>query len=189
MSINVQGLTDAMGIGYYILVYAIGILAMAFSVSAIQFKHRVTVIIMNFLGQVFWIAYFVVQGDLTSAIACALSAVMLAVFAKSDKWKWALHPVTIAFFIVVLSGFSLLTFKTWSDIFPVSAGVFAVITNSRKTEKALRRFYLPWCVSWLLNSLFKMYPVALVNDCFCTVSGIVALIRFRKADAQTRQKD
>ena len=45
---------------------------------AFQFKRRVTIILSNFLGQTCWVIYFLLQGDLTSAIACALSAVMLA---------------------------------------------------------------------------------------------------------------
>ena len=178
----VDELAASLGIFYYILVYAVGIVAMALSVVAFQFKHRVTIIICNFLGQVSWVVYFLLQGDITSAVACALSAAMLAVFSKKDKWKWATSRVTIAVFIVLLSGFSLLSFKVWSDIFPLLAGVFAVIANSRATEKRLRQFSVLWCLSWLLNSAFKAYPVAFANDAMCTVSTIVSLVRYREKD-------
>ena len=67
------------------------------------------------------------------------------------------------------------------------AGVFAVIANSRSSEKRLRQFSVPWCVFWLLNSIFKMYPVALVNDLFCTISTIVALIRYREKGKGSKQ--
>lgn len=179
MSINVKELADALGIAYYIIVYGIGVLAMAFSVMAFQFKHRITIILSSFFGQSCWVAYFLLQGDLTSAIACALSAIMLAVFSKKDKWSWSTHPAVIVFFIVILSAFSLWSFKEWSDVFPLLAGVFAVIANSRATEKSLRRFSLLWCIFWLLNSAFKLYPVALVNDFMCTCSTVIALIRYR----------
>ena len=179
MSFNVEGLIDAFGIGYYIVVYAIGILAMVLSIVSFQFKHKTAIILSNFFGQTCWVAYFLLQGDLASAIACALSAVMLAVFSKSDKWKWATKPAVVAFFIILLSGFSLLSFKGWTDIFPLLAGVFAGFANSRKTEKSLRRFSVFWCLFWLLNSIFKMYPVALINDSLCTVSTVVSLIRYR----------
>ena len=112
MLINVKELIDSLGIAYYIIVYAIGVVAMALSVMAFQFKHRVTIILSNFFGQSCWVIYFLLQGDLTSAIACALSALMLAVFSKKDKWSWATHPVVIVFFIALLSGFSLLSFKS-----------------------------------------------------------------------------
>jgi hypothetical protein len=42
----------------------------------------------------------------------------------------------------------------------------------------LRRFSLVWCLSWLLNSAFKMYPVAFANDLLCTISTVVALVRY-----------
>ena len=178
-SFSVDGLIDALGKSYWILVYAVGLIAMLLSIIAFQFKRRVTIILSNFFGQVSWVLYFLLQGDLTSAIACALSAVMMAVFAKKDKWKWAVSPFTVVLFTVLICGFSLLSFEVWSDIFPLLAGVFAVIANSRSSEKRLRQFSLFWCLFWLLNSIFKMYPVAFANDFLCTVSTVVALIRYK----------
>ena len=176
----VTNLMQSMGIGYYILVYGIGVLAMGLSVIAFQFKKRVTIILSNFLGQSCWVAYFLLQADLMSAIACGLSAVMLALFSKKEKWPWATGIVSITLFILIFSGFSLLSFQTWSDVFPLLAGVFAVIANSRATEKRLRQFAVLWCFFWLLNSAFKMYPVAFLNDLLCTISAIVSLIRYRE---------
>ena len=84
MNIQVDALITTLGVGYYLLVYGIGILAMTLSVISFQFKKRVSIILSNFFGQMSWIAYFLLQGDVTSAIACLLSAIMLAVFSKSD---------------------------------------------------------------------------------------------------------
>lgn len=182
LSFSVEGFANALGLWYYILVYGVGLIAMTLSIIAFQFKHRVTIILSNFLGQTCWVAYFLLQGDVTSAIACGLSAIMLAVFSKKDKWKWATSPWSIATFIVLLSGFSLLSFEGWTDIFPLLAGIFAVIANSRASEKRLRQFSIFWCFFWLLNSTFKMYPVAFANDLLCTVSTIVALVRYREKD-------
>ena len=187
LSFSASGIIDTLGKSYWIIDYGVGLIAMALSVIAFQFKRRVTIILSNFLGQTSWVVYFLLQGDLTSAIACALSAAMLAVFAKKDRWKWAVSPLTVGFFLVLISGFSLMSFEGWSDIFPLLAGAFAVIANSRSTEKRLRQFSLLWCLFWLLNSAFKMYPVAFVNDFLCTVSTVVALIRYR--EKSTAKKD
>ena len=153
---------------------------MVLSIIAFQFKRRITIILCNFLGQISWVAYFLLQGDLVSAIACALSAVMLAVFAQKDKWKWATGIPSVIIFIVLLSGFSAISFSGPTDIFPVLAGVFGVLANSRSDEQQLRRLSVFWCLFWLLNSAFKTYPVAFVNDLLCTVSTVVSLIRYRK---------
>ena len=152
LGFEVTGLIDAMGFFYYILVYGVGLIAMALSVSAFQLRYRVAIILFNFFGQSAWVAYFLLQGDVTSAIACALSAVMLAVFTKKGTWKWVGSPLTTLLFILVLSGFSLLSFQGWSDVFPLLAGVFAVIANSQISEKRLRWFSVLWCLFWLLNA-------------------------------------
>ena len=167
-------------VGYYFLLYSVGIIAIVLSVIAFQFKHKVTIIFCSFLGQTCWVIYFLLQSDLTSAISCALSAVMLALFSRQNKWKWATHPAIIASFIVLITGFSLLTFKGWTDIFPLLAGIFVVIANSRKNEKQLRQFSFLWSLSWLMNSILKVYTVAFVNDLFCTISTVVALVRCRE---------
>ena len=176
----VDGLVDALGVGYYILVYAIGALAMACSIFAYQFKHRVAIILGNFAGQSFWVFHFLLQGDATSAITCGLSAVMLAVFSMKDRLKWTTSTPSVILFAALSCGFSLSTFSTWLDVFPLLAGLFCVLANSRSTEKRLRQLSLFWCAFWLLNSALRFYPVALLNDLFCTASAALSLYRFRE---------
>lgn len=180
LSFSVDEFASALGVFYYVLVYGVGIAAMTMSVVAFQLRHRKSIILCNFLAQVVWVLYFLLQGDLTSAIACALCTVMLAIFSKQSEWSWVKSPYCKALFLVVISGFSLLSFAVWSDIFPFLAGIFAVIANSQSDENRLRKFSLVWCVLWLLNSTFKLYPVAFANDLFCTISTIVALVRYRE---------
>ncbi|MBQ3126042.1 MAG: YgjV family protein [Clostridia bacterium] len=178
MNFWIEALCGASGGGYAVLIGGIGILAMALSVMAVQFRHRVTIILVNFAGQSCWVLYFLLQGDRMSAITCGLSAVMMALFSLKGRHKWAAGPVSIAVFIALFSAVSLLTFAAWADIFPLLAGIFAVIANSRTEERRLRQFSLLWCLSWLANSAFKGYTVALVNDLFCTISTLVSLYRY-----------
>ena len=170
-------------LGFYVLLYGVGILAMGFSVIAFQFKHRVTIVLSSFLGQACWVLYFLLQADYTSAIACALSAIMLAVFSKKDQWKWATSKWCVALFSVIICGFSLLTFATWMDIFPLLAGLFCVLANSRSTERSLRQLGIFWCAFWLTNSILKVYPVAIANDLLCTGSAVISLIRYRNKES------
>ena len=167
-------------IGHTIMVYAVGIIAMVVSVIAFQFKHRVTIVLCNFLGQACWVLYFLLQTDFTSAVAGALSAAMIAVFAMKDKWKWATSNICVVAFSVIITVFSIATLATWIDIFPLLAGVFAIIANSRTEEKRIRQFSLLWCGFWLINSILKVYTVAILNDLFMTASTAIALYRYRE---------
>ena len=82
-----SGFLETNSVGYEILVYAVGIIAIIFSVIAFQFKYKITIILCSFLGQSCWVIYFLLQSDFTSAISCALSAVMLAVFSRQNKYN------------------------------------------------------------------------------------------------------
>ena len=181
-------MTAFSGIGYSVLLWGVGILAMVLSVIAFQFKHRVTIVVFNFLGQSCWVLYFLLQSDFASAVSCGLCAVMLALFSQKDRWKWATGKVSVILFSVIICGFSLLAFASWMDIFPLLAGFFCVIANSRSTEKRLRQFSALWCLSWLINSAIKVYPVAFANDLLCTVSTIVALIRYREKKSSAEER-
>ena len=176
----IEQLAINLGFYYHVLVYGVGILSMILSTVAFQFKKRVAIVLCSALGQSSWVVYFLLQADLVSAIACGISAVILAIFTKRAEWKWVKSRCFILFCIVLVSGFSILTFAIWSDIFALLAGVFAVIANSRPNEKKVRQFSLLWCGFWLLNSTFKTYPVAFINDLFCTVSTAIALFRYRE---------
>ena len=167
-------------LAYTILLYGVGLLAMLLSVIAFQFRHRVTIILFNLFGQLCWVLYFLMQSDHTSAITCGLSAVMLAVFSMKDRLKWTTSTPSVILFAALSCGFSLSTFSTWLDVFPLLAGLFCVLANSRSTEKRLRQLSLFWCAFWLLNSALRFYPVALLNDLFCTASATLSLYRFRE---------
>ena len=175
------------GIGLNISIYAAGILAMLLSVIAYQFKRRTTIIVVNFSGQACWVLYFILQSDYTSAVSCALTVMVMMVYSMKDKWAWVSNRLVALTFTVMVVGFSILTFAVWMDIFPLLAGVFAVIANSRTSEKRLRQFSSVWCALWLVNSILKMYPVALVNDVLCTGSTVVSLIRYRNTEPKTKE--
>ena len=170
---------DGASVGLTVAIYAAGIMAMLLSVIAYQFKYRVTIIVVNFSGQACWVLYFLLQSDFTSAVSCAITVAVMVAYSMKDKWRWVSSPLCPIIFTASVVGFSLVTFATWIDIVPLLAGVFAVIANSRSSEKRLRQFSAIWCALWLVNSILKAYPVAFVNDVLCTASAVASLIRYR----------
>ena len=48
MPVYVQKMIETLDVWYYVLVYAVGVIAMIFSVIAVQFKKRITIILCNF---------------------------------------------------------------------------------------------------------------------------------------------
>ena len=170
-----------------VLIYAVGILAMVLSVIAYQFKYRVTIIVVNFSGQACWVIYFLLQSDFTSAVSCALTVIVMAIYSMKGKWTWTSSRICFVTFMVAMISFSLVTFAGWKDIFPLLAGVFAVIANSRSDERSLRAYSAIWCALWLMNSILKVYPVAFVNDVLCTSSSVISIFRYRETKPSTEE--
>ena len=189
---EITGLLDVLRIDgasteLIVLIYAVGILAMVLSVIAYQFKYRVTIIVVNFSGQACWVIYFLLQSDFTSAVSCALTVIVMAIYSMKGKWTWVSSKICFVSFMVAMISFSVITFAGWKDIFPLLAGVFAVIANSRSDEHSLRFFSAIWCALWLMNSILKVYPVAFVNDVLCTSSSIISIFRYRETKPSTEE--
>ena len=190
--LEITGLLDALRIDgasteLIVLIYAVGILAMVLSVIAYQFKYRVTIIVVNFSGQACWVIYFLLQSDFTSAVSCALTVIVMAIYSMKGKWTWVSSKICFVTFMVAMISFSLVTFAGWKDIFPLLAGVFAVIANSRSDERSLRFYSAIWCALWLMNSILKVYPVAFVNDVLCTSSSIISIFRYSETKPSTEE--
>ena len=180
MGFNVDGLVEGLGIFYYVLVYGVGICAMASAFISYQFERRATILLFNYVAQMLWITYFLLQADVSSAIACAITSLALITYSRKGKWKWVSSKITLAVCVLIIAGTTLTSFRVWSDILPVLGSTCAVLSYSRTKENELRALSLACYLFWFCNSLFKMYPVALISDFTSITSVVISLIRYRK---------
>ncbi|MBR6737864.1 MAG: YgjV family protein [Clostridia bacterium] len=177
VSATVQSL-KSLGVWYLVILNAFGVIAIILKVTEFQLKKRSTVILFALLAALCWVMYFLLQGDLTSAFTCFIGVIQGLIFLQREKYKWASSVLWLYFFVIIQIVSGVLCFKEWHDIFAISAGVlnaFAYFVISRKKYRVLGFACL---FAWVLNSTFKFYPLAFVNDLFECISALIAIIRF-----------
>ncbi|MBO7214472.1 MAG: YgjV family protein [Clostridia bacterium] len=167
-----------LGVWYYVILNAFGVIAILLKVTEFQFKKRSTILTFALLASTCWIFYFILYGDLVSAIVNFVCIVQGYVFLCREKYKWANSKLWFFFFLVVQITLGIIFFKVWHDIFPIIAGVFNVIAYFVMNKTQYRFFGLCCLIFWVLNSAFKFYPIALANDVFGSISAFVSIVRY-----------
>jgi hypothetical protein len=148
-------------------------------------KAIVAVGIINGLG---WFTYFILQGDFVSCVANIISIMSKIIILLQYKHNWAKSIFWNYFFLVFAGVFSLLTFKTWKDIFIIISCVTNILAFFMTKESNIRKIALvAYCFAFL-NSISKLYYVALIADVTALLSIVVALIRYRKVSVLNDKK-
>lgn len=174
----VNFLSNSLGIWYFIILNAFGVLAIICKVCEYQIRQRKVIFVIAMLAQVFWALYFIFNGDFVSAFASLIAFVSVSIFSQRTKHKWAKSVCWLILFLVVQVSVATITFKTWKDIFSLTAGVLGVFTYYCIDLKKYRILSLFYSLAWLFNSIFKIYPVALASDVFSTISVSIGILRY-----------
>ena len=182
----INTLSGSLGIWYIIILNAFGVLAIFLKTAEFQFKKRIIIQLLATFANCCWIAYFALQGDLVSAIANTLGVIKMIVFTQKGKKKWANGLHWLLIFAGLQIALGVLTFRSWHDAFPIIGGVLDVCAYYCLSQKRYRYFALASIAFWVLNGIFKLYYIALVNDVLALISSIIGIIRFellmKKAD-------
>lgn len=174
----VNSLTNTLGIWYLIILNAFGVIAMCCKITEYQLKNKKNSILLATCSVFCWTLYFVFQGDFLGAGMNAIGIIMMLIFSQKGKYKWADSKAWLYIFIILQVSYSVLTFKSWKDIFVLIAGPLNVIAYYTLDGKIYRRLACIVMFCWTLNSLLKFYPVALLNDSFATISAFIAIMRY-----------
>lgn len=171
---NLQNL----GVWYFIILNAFGVIAILLKVTEFQFKKRSTILTFALLASCCWMCYFIFYGDFVSMIVNLVCIIQGVIFLNREKYAWARSKFWLFFFLVTQISLGVIFFKVWHDIFPILAGVFNVFCYFVFDKKKYRLLGFITLAFWVMNSAFKFYPIALANDVFGCVSAFVSIVRY-----------
>ena len=174
----VKFLNETLGIWYLIIPNAFGVIAIVSKVTEMQLKSRKTILVFAIIASISWVLYFGLQGGFTSSLSCLIIAIQVIIFSLRNKYKWANSLFWLFFFITLQIVMCVLTLKNWYDVLPTIAGIISVFAYYVLDEDKYRILILFYIVLWLVNSTINLYYVSMVSDAMCTVSAIVAIIRY-----------
>lgn len=173
---------SALGVYYNVLTTAVGVISIVVLFLSYQMKTRGKILATYIGAAAGWMLYFILQGDLTSAMMNVIGIIRSVIFMQREKHKWANSVFWLFFFIAVMVGCILLTFSSWKDIFPLLGTVLGTVSFFVLSETLLRFLNIGTYCMWIGNSISKGYVVAMISDAFALISCIISLIRYRDKD-------
>lgn len=185
----VNSLNVTLGIWYVIILNAFGVIAILCKVTEYQMRSRNIVFILAILAQILWMLYFVFYGDFISAISCIITFISTLIFSQRENHQWAKSVWWLILFLAVQVVMVVFTFKGWKDIFSALAGFLGIFAYYSVDMKKYRRTSLFYSLAWLLNSLIKLYPLALASDLFSAVSVSIGIYRYDILKRPEPEKD
>ena len=176
---TVQALSSFFGLTLYLIILnGFGVLAICCKVTEYQVKKRATMLVIATIANFLWVMYFVFYGDWASALTCFVSSVRLLIFLQKGKHKWADSIFWLVFFLLFQAVVSVFTYSGWKDIFALVAGFVGIVAYYVMNQKAYRVLSLIFMSLWVINGVFKVYPIALISDTLSVISVLSAIIRF-----------
>ena len=171
---------SALGVYYNVLTTVVGVVSVVILFMSYQMKTRGKILATYIGAAAGWMLYFILQGDLTSAMMNVIGIIRSVIFMQREKYKWANSVFWLFFFIAIMVGCVLLTFSSWKDIFPLLGTVLGTISFFVLSETLLRVLNIGTYCMWIGNSISKGYVIAMISDAFALISCIISIIRYRK---------
>ena len=176
-----------LGVWHTVISYLIGAISIVFLFISFQMKKRNKILIINAIGSFGWTIFFVLQGDLMCMFTGVIALIRTIIFSFRTNHPWAKSIVWLFVFLGLNVFFSVLSFDSWRDTFPLLASMMSTISFYMIKEKHVRACSFICYLMWMCNSLSKLYWIALASDIITLSSVVISLIRYRKQNAVKKQ--
>lgn len=157
----------------------VGILGLIFSTLSFQFSTRKKILIAQIITAALFSIHYAMLGAVTGAAMNATSIVRNIIFYNRDK-KFFSGNIWVAFFVTVNIITGILFWQNWVSLLCIIAMVFNTISMSMKAPQQVRAVMLVSSPFFLLYNIFTGSFGGACNEMIAEVSGVVALIRYRK---------
>jgi hypothetical protein len=182
----VETLSGGLGVWYPVLYNAIGMISIVIQILIYQMKTRKAIIFVSMANHVGWFSYFTLQGDFLSGVSNVIGIMSNIVFLMREKYRWADNKLWLFLFLGVGATYSAFTFKSYLDIFPLCGCTSSMTAFFMKKEENIRKISFLTFIFFMCNSISKDYIIALIADITAVTSIVIALIRYRKKETETR---
>ncbi|MBO5305441.1 MAG: YgjV family protein [Clostridia bacterium] len=171
---------------YTFLAQLLGIFGLGCNVISYQQKKKVTLILCQLFGGLFFSIHFFMLGDYIGAMLNAIALVRAIIFAKVIKtrsseriWMWiflllctATYPLTFTVFGVEASPFTLVL-----KILPVIAMCVGTVSFTMENAGKVRFLSLFNSPLWLINNIVEVSWGGILCETLSLVSIVLGIVR------------
>ncbi len=158
----------------------LGVLGFLFFAFSIQMKDKKKILGMQLASNIFYTISYLLLGALAAVLIDIVSIFRCLIFTYySDKKEKA--PTYVVLVLISLSLLTLLfTFNDYFDILPVIISIIYILTTRSDSRVMIQNGFIMGAILWIIYNLHVESFTPLIGNVFEIISGIVAVIRFRK---------
>lgn len=183
----VNYLSSTLGIWHAIIFNAFGIISICLKITELQLKRRNYIILFSIGAAIGWVIYFFLNGNVASSLVSIIGVIQAIIFYQRGKHGWAESKFWLFLFLAAQVAICIFTFKDWTTLLSVSAGLFGTLAYFVMKEKVYRYLILCSLICWLFNSIFNFYLIAFLADALSTVSIVISIARYTIAERKQKQ--
>lgn len=160
-----------------LLIQSLAIIALIIWGTSYHFKYRKTILLVQLASFVFWIIHFLFLGATTGAVLAGVAALRLAVFSFKTKNNWIDSSFVKWFFILLLITSTYFTFSSYSALFALIGGIFAVLASWQYDENSIRKLFIPSHIGWIIYDIFIGSYGGAISEGILGISALISLVR------------
>ena len=170
-------------------IQAIGIVAMAFNITAFQFKSERTLMLFICVGSTLFSVNMFLLGAVTGGLMNVLGAVRSLVYMNKDKLPIPIKLVNAMFILAYLISY-VLSFTVFGteptvrniilEILPIIAMSAMTIAFAGNNSKVIRLSGFISSPCWLVYNIFNNAIGGILCEVFNMASVVISFIRFKK---------
>jgi hypothetical protein len=176
--------------GWEIFVQALGVIAMGFSVLSFQGKTSGRILVMQVLGNCFWIIHLFLLNAYTGAWLNILALLRNGTYYFIGKKETDKTTYVAAGFCALSIVVSLITYQNWMSLLPMIGTAVQAFSFSAKDANKMRLFTLMGSPFWLSYHILSGSIPGAATELFAIVSMIVGMVRYRnKVEIVTSEQE
>lgn len=158
----------------------LGVFGFLFFVFSIQMRDKKKILGMQLASNVFYTISYLLLGALPAVLIDIVSVFRCLLFTYySDKNEKA--PTYVVLILISLSLLTLLfAFNNYFDILPVVISIIYILTTRSDSRVMIQNGFIMGAIFWIIYNLHVENFTPLIGNVFEIISGIIAVIRFRK---------
>lgn len=165
-----------------ILAQLVGLCAVVFFISSIQLKEKTKILFFQLVANIFYFVQYILLGVYAAAAMNLLTVWRCFVFKKYDEKNKTIPLKYLIVFISLIICFGIFNYNGLLSLIPPTITIIYAISSYQKNTEIIRLSFLMCAFIWVFYNFSVGAYASLIGNGFEVVSGIIALIRFRKKE-------
>ncbi len=161
-----------------LLAQVILFIAFLFFISSIQMKEKRKLVFLQLIANLFYgIGYWILNVK-TAVCMNFISVIRCIILYFTKKKKPPIIYLFILISLIIIIG--IITYQNLLSIIPICITILYTISTWQDDMKVIRYLFIIAAIFWIIYNLYVGAYAAIIGNIFEIISGIIAIIRFKK---------